>query len=91
MSSQDTLNFEKAFSRLEEILEKMNSGAIALDESIALYEEANSLIQFCNKKLIQAETKVEMLVKTREGDLELGQNGAPLTEPFSYSTSQLQG
>ena len=91
MSQQDTLSFEKAFSRLEEILEKMNSGALALDESIHLYEEADSLIQLCNKKLSQAEAKIEMLVKNREGDLQLSSSGMPLTEAFSPSSPMLQG
>ena len=91
MSQPDTLTFEKAFARLEEILEKMNSGALALDESIRLYEEADQLIQLCNKRLSGAETKIEMLVKNREGNLELSSNGAPMTESFSPSSSALQG
>jgi exodeoxyribonuclease VII small subunit len=91
MSQLDTLTFEKAFSRLEEILEKMNSGALSLDESIRLYEEADQLIQLCNKRLSQAETKIEMLVKNREGNLELSSAGAPVTESFCPSSSALQG
>jgi len=91
MSQLETLPFEKAFSRLEEILEKMNSGALALDESIRLYEEADQLIRLCNKLLSQAEAKIEMLVKNREGNLELSSTGAPLTESFSPSSSALQG
>ncbi len=91
MSQPETLTFEKAFSRLEEILEKMNSGALALDESIRLYEEADQLIQLCNKRLSQAETKIEMLVKNREGNLELSEAGTPMTESFSPSSSALQG
>ncbi len=90
MHEPDTLTFEKAFSRLEEILEKMNSGALALDESIRLYEEADALILLCNKRLGQAEAKIEMLVKNREGDLQLA-SGTPLTEAFSPSTSALRG
>ena len=91
MSQPDTITFEKAFARLEEILEKMNSGALALDESIRLYEEADQLIQLCNKRLNGAETKIEMLVKNREGNLELSSNGAPMTESFSPSSSTFQG
>ena len=91
MSQEEPVSFEKAFSRLEEILEKMNSGALALDESIRLYEEADSLIQVCNKKLNQAETKIESLVKNREGDLQLSSAGTPLLEPFITSSNQLPG
>ena len=91
MSEPDILTFEKAFSRLEEILEKMNSGALALDESIRLYEEADALIHLCNKRLSQAETKIEMLVKNREGDLQLSATGTPITESFAPSLSAFRG
>ncbi len=91
MSEPETLTFEKSFARLEEILEKMNSGALALDESIRLYEEADQLIHLCNKRLAQAETKIEMLVKNREGDLLVSPTGVPMTEAFSPSSSALQG
>lgn len=82
MSQQETVDFEKAFSRLEEILEKMNGGSLSLEESLHLYEEADKLIQICNKKLSQAETKIEMLIKNREGDLSLSETGSPLAQPF---------
>lgn len=83
MTQPDALNFEKAFSRLEEILEKMNGGSLALEDSLHLYEEADKLIQFCGNKLTQAESKIEMLVKNREGDLILSESGTPMTQPIS--------
>ncbi len=82
MTQPDSIDFEKAFARLEEILEKMNESSLALEESLRLYEEADSLIQICNKKLTQAETKIEMLVKNREGEVVLSEAGMPVTEPF---------
>lgn len=83
MSQAEPLNFEKAFSRLEEILEKMNGGSLALEDSLHLYEEADKLIQFCSGKLSQAEAKIETLVKNREGDLLLSEGGTPITQPLS--------
>ena len=65
--SKKELPFEQAFERLEEILEKMNSGKISLDDSIKAYEEADKLIQQCQKRLDQAEQKIEILVKGRDG------------------------
>lgn len=91
MNQDSSVTFEQAFSRLEEILEKMNSSALALDESIRLYEEADALIQLCQQRLSQAETKIEMLVKNREGDLQLSATGAPTTQPFSSTSHALQG
>lgn len=87
MSQPETIDFEKAFARLEEILEKMNGGSLALEESLHLYEEADKLIQICNKKLTQAEAKIEMLVKNREGELALADTGSPMTQAFRPTSS----
>ncbi len=76
------LSFEKAFERLEEILEKMNSGEAPLDMSLKLFEEADQLIVLCNKRLSEAERRVETLIKNRSGDLLLGADGKPTTTDF---------
>lgn len=77
------LSFEDAFVRLESILEKMNSGAVGLDESLKLYEEADKLIVTCNKRLTDAERKIEILVKNRSGELMLGPDQKPQTQDFA--------
>ncbi len=76
------MTFEEAYSRLEKILEKMNSGKVSLDDSLKLYEEADTLIAFCQKRLTEAEKKIEILVKNRSGELALNENGEPLTQEF---------
>lgn len=88
MNPYESLSFEKAFARLEEILEKMNAGSLSLEDSLHLYEEADKLIRLCNTKLSAAETKIEMLVKNREGDLTLSESGKPLTQAFAPSSSE---
>ncbi len=82
-SGSADINFESAFARLEEILERMNSGEASLDESLKLFEEADKLIVQCNKRLTDAERTVEQLVKNRSGDLSLGADQKPTTAPFS--------
>lgn len=62
--------FEKGFGRLEEILDRMNSGQVPLAESLQLYEEADKLLTALNAELTQAEQKIEMLMKKREGEFE---------------------
>lgn len=84
MTEQNPLSFEKAFERLEEILENLNSGKVSLDLSLKLFEEANNLIITCGKKLTQAEQKIETLIKNRDGSL--GQQ--PKLEPFQRDNGQ---
>lgn len=79
-------NFEQAFARLEEILNKMHSGNVTLDESIQLYEEADRLIVQCGGRLNAAQARIEQLIKNREGDLLLDANLAPQKEVFSIES-----
>ena len=76
-------SFEKAFLQLESILESINEGKLELDEALKLYEEADGLILSCNRQLQAAEKKVEMLIKNRNKELTLDDNGSPRTEAFS--------
>lgn len=72
-------SFEKAFERLEQILEILNSGRASLEDAIKLYEEADTLVVQCHKKLTEAEKKIEVLIKNRAGELQIGANGTPQT------------
>jgi len=87
MASEQPPSFESAYARLEEILEKMNSGKASLEDSLKLYEEADRLISWCSKQLTDAEKKIEVLVKNREGDVLIGEQGRPLTQPFASTAS----
>ncbi len=82
------ISFEAAYARLEEILEKLNSGSVPLDQSLKLYEEADALICNCGKRLTEAEQKIEILIKKRNGELVLGEDNKPLTQPFNPSSTQ---
>jgi len=71
--------------RLEQILEKMNSNTISLDESLKLFKEADSLISICSNKLNSAEREVEILIKNRQGEITFGQDQKPITQNFDPS------
>lgn len=83
--SSPPLSFETAVARLEQILEKMQSSSAALEESLALYEEAEQLLAFCTQRLQGAEQKVEMLIKKRNGELMLGADGKPIAQEFPWN------
>lgn len=74
------LSFEKAFERLEHILEVLNSSHPSLEDALKLYEEADSLILQCHKKLSGAEKKIEILMKNRNGQLQCSADQKPLTQ-----------
>ena len=82
--------FESAFERLEQILEKMNSGKISLEDSLRLFEEAEGLIRTCNGRLISSEQRIEALIKQR-GQVALDADQRPRTEPFSKSRNGVGG
>lgn len=83
-----TLSFEAAYARLEEILEKMNGGKVALEDALTLYEEADQLITWCSQRLNEAEKRIEILVKSREGgQLLLSPSGTPQTQSFATTSS----
>lgn len=76
------MTFEQAFGRLEAILERMNAQDVPLEESLTLFEEANTLISVCQTRLVDAEKRVEILVKNRQGALSLSPSGQPQTTPL---------
>lgn len=80
-------NFEKSIERLEHILEKMNTGTVALEEALKMYEEADRLINSCNKKLNDAERRIEVLMKARSGEVITGPEGKPQLQPFNPNPS----
>ena len=64
------LSFEEALEQLEEIVSKMESGELALDENMSKFEEGMKLAKFCTDKLGETEKKVEILLKSAEGEEE---------------------
>jgi len=81
--------FEAAYDRLEEILEKMNTEQVSLDSALTLYEEADGLIGDCQKRLTEAEQKIEILMKNRDGSLQVDEKGTAKTEDFASSNSTI--
>lgn len=53
------LSYEEAYQQLEQILAKLESGELPLEESLALYERGASLAAICSKQLDQAELRVQ--------------------------------
>lgn len=61
------LSFEQAMDKLESIVSRLESGDVALEQAIELYQEGMKLSQLCDQKLTQVERKIEMLVEEEQG------------------------
>jgi exodeoxyribonuclease VII small subunit len=66
--------FEKSLARLEEVVKRLESTDLPLDEAMKLFEEGVKLSRDCQKQLEEAEGKVEILLKKADGKI--------TTQPF---------
>jgi exodeoxyribonuclease VII small subunit len=72
-AGDDILNlpFEEALKRLEAIAEAMEAQDLPLESLLARYQEGTTLAQLCQKKLNEAEVKIQQLEKNGKGELSL--------------------
>jgi exodeoxyribonuclease VII small subunit len=56
-----TLSFEQALEELDQLVRKMESGELSLDDSIAAYRRGAELAQHCQGKLANAEQEIAKL------------------------------
>ena len=61
--------FEASLARLEEIVQELEKGDLPLEQSLKLFEEGIKLSRICTKRLEDAERKVEILLKDKEGNI----------------------
>ncbi len=59
--SIDKLSFEEALARLSELVEKLESGRMPLEESVAAFETGVKLSRRCESLLDQAEQRLQVL------------------------------
>ncbi len=64
---ESPMGFEAALTRLEAIVEAMESGETDLDTMIASFEEGQKLVKFCTAKLNEVEKRIEKIVKDGAG------------------------
>ena len=61
-------NFENALARLEQITDELEAGDLSLEKSLDKFNEGIALVQFCNSRLEEAKSRVELLLK-KDGNL----------------------
>jgi exodeoxyribonuclease VII small subunit len=67
-------SFEESLKKLETIVDQLEKGDLGLEDSLKLFEEGVGLSAACKKEIDEAEGKVQVLIKQRDGSLK--------TEPF---------
>ena len=70
------IKFEDALQRLEQIVDQLEGGDLALDDSLKVFEEGVALARRCAKYLEEAEKRIELLTKDESGLLK--------AEPFEW-------
>jgi exodeoxyribonuclease VII small subunit len=71
-------DFERSLARLEEVVQRLESPQLSLDDAMQLFEEGVALSRDCQKQLEEAEGRVEILLKKADGKL--------IAEPFEPET-----
>jgi exodeoxyribonuclease VII small subunit len=67
------MSFEEALVELEQIVRRLEGGQVKLDEAILSYERGAQLKQHCERKLNEAQQRVDRIV--------IGPDGAVSAEP----------
>lgn len=67
-------SFEQSLAELEKLVVKMESGELALEESLQAFEQGIKLTRQCQNALAQAEQRVQVLLE---------QNGQSVAQSFN--------
>jgi exodeoxyribonuclease VII small subunit len=64
-----TDKFEASLNKLEEIVKRLETGSLSLEDSLKAFEEGVKHASFCSGRLDDAERRVEILLKQKDGSL----------------------
>lgn len=76
---QAGLSFEDAYAQLEDVVRKLESKTLSLDESLELFERGQRLVAYCHTRLDEAELKIQRLAA--------GPDGAAVLAPWAGDES----
>lgn len=62
-----TEKFETSLKKLEDVVRRLEGGSLSLDDSLKAFEEGVKHAAFCSRKLDEAERRVEILLKRKDG------------------------
>jgi len=59
--SPDPATFEQALARLDEVVARLESGDVGLEEAVRLFEQGQALLAVCRERLARAQQRIEEL------------------------------
>jgi exodeoxyribonuclease VII small subunit len=65
--------FEDQLTKLESVVERLERGDLTLDESVRLFEDGMKLSAACKKELEQAEGRIQVLVESKAGKMQVAE------------------
>jgi len=74
-----TFHFESALAELNQLVEKLEHGGLALEQSLEDFERGIALTRQCQKALAEAEQKVQILLE---------KNGKPTLSPYDSEDAE---
>lgn len=72
------MKFEEAIKLLEDTVKKLETGGLSLDDSISYYTRGKELKEICDKRLKEAQLKVEKIIQNDDNNIS--------TVPFDTDT-----
>jgi len=69
--NSEPIVFEEALAEIDAIVEKLESGEMALDNSLEMFQRGMTLIDFCSKKLNDVEEKLKVLLEGTDGEFSI--------------------
>lgn len=84
-------SFEHALKRLEQIVERLETGELTLEESLTLFEEGIRLSKVCTSRLDEAERRLTLLTRGEDGGCQVqvaDPNGFLAEEPGSEGSKE---
>ena len=68
---ENNKDFETSLKKLEKIVSDLENGDLPLEESIKTFEEGVKLTKHCQNLLSKAEIKIQKLVESKDGSIDL--------------------
>ena len=69
------LKYEAALAELEQIVQRMESGQLSLEDSIVAYRRGSALLKHCQQKLDDAEARIQILENGSLRDFDAASEG----------------